>query len=331
MVIYILQAIASHASNYVDYRQNLDELDETFTKESLPILEPGALTEILKLLFNLNQFYPRHVDDFSRSILPILQILSSIQLQDKSLQSPVTQLVNVLLSLNLPGPKLTDSPIATDYTPLFPGNAADATYPKLISILEKEISSSKEEDLDNLVPLVTLLRRVFELAPHDVRWGMQAQLLPSSEERDQPLGKTESLPSRLLRLSTAPTVPRLKEGISSLLFELSDKDAATFVRNVGYGFAAGYLLIHNLPVPDQSSGDLGETVTTVDGQEINPVTGQRRDMEPKAPLPEMTDKEKEREAEKLFVLFERLKATGVMNVVNPVEQAVHEGRFEEID
>ena len=74
--------------------------------------------------------------------------------------------------------------------------------------------------------------------------------------------------------------------------------------------------------------DLGEKMTKVNGQEINPITGQRRDMEPEDALPEMTDEEKEREAEKLFVLFERLKATGVMNVVNPIEQAAREGRLD---
>ena len=72
-------------------------------------------------------------------------------------------------------------------------------------------------------------------------------------------------------------------------------------------------------------------MTNVDGNEINPVTGQRRDMELAVEGPEMTDEEKEREAEKLFVLFERLKATGVVDVVNPVEQARREGRFEEVD
>ncbi len=40
----------------------------------------------------------------------------------------------------------------------------------------------------------------------------------------------------------------------------------------------------------------------------------------------MTEEEKEREAERLFVLFERLKATGVVDVKNPVER-----RFEEVD
>lgn len=101
------------------------------------------------------------------------------------------------------------------------------------------------------------------------------------------------------------------------MFELSDKDATSFVRNVGYGFASGFLMTHDLPMPANAtegwstgeSGenleDIGEKVTSVDGREINPVTGQRRDMEPVDQGPEMTDEEKEREAERLFVLFER--------------------------
>ncbi len=52
--------------------------------------------------------------------------------------------------------------------------------------------------------------------------------------------------------------------------------------------------------------------------------------EPEDDGPEMTEEEKEREAERLFVLFERLKKTGVVDVVNPVEQAMREGRFEEL-
>ena len=246
------------------------------------------------------------------------------------LQQPVIALVNSLLSLDLPGKVLAISQASKESTPLFPESSYE-NCSCLINILSAGVRSSIEEELDGLVPLVTLLRRVYELAPEDVKIEMQAQLLPSNEERAQPLGKSDSLASRLLNLSTAPTVPRLKEGISSFLFELSDKDAATFVRNVGYGFAAGYLMTHNLPLPGNATGDPGEKVTTIDGQEINPITGQRRDMEPEDPLPEMTDEEKEQEAERLFVLFERLKATGVMNVVNPVEQAIDEGRFEEVD
>ena len=82
---------------------------------------------------------------------------------------------------------------------------------------------------------------------------------------------------------------------------------------------------------------------------INPITGQRLDMENTEDTgPPMTDREKEREAERLFVLFERysrsltnpgasiandghrLRATGVVDVENPVTKAYQEGRFEEL-
>jgi len=44
----------------------------------------------------------------------------------------------------------------------------------------------------------------------------------------------------------------------------------------------------------------------------------------------MTEEEKEREAERLFVLFERMRRLGVMQVENPVRRAQQEGRFEEL-
>lgn len=89
-------------------------------------------------------------------------------------------------------------------------------------------------------------------------------------------------------------------------------------------------MTHNIPFAT-NGGPMVEEVTSVDGQEVNPITGQRRDMEPNIVGADMTDEEKEREAERLFVLFERLKATGVVEVVNPIEAAMREGRFEEVD
>jgi Guanine nucleotide exchange factor synembryn len=43
----------------------------------------------------------------------------------------------------------------------------------------------------------------------------------------------------------------------------------------------------------------------------------------------MTDEEKEREAERLFVLFERMEKLGVAQ--NPVRSMQQSGRFEELD
>ena len=42
----------------------------------------------------------------------------------------------------------------------------------------------------------------------------------------------------------------------------------------------------------------------------------------------MNTAEREKETERLFVLFERLKATGVVDVKNPIQQAVESGTLE---
>ncbi len=297
----------------------------------------APLTETLKLLFNLTSFYPHQIPAFNRTISPILVILKNLQLQTPVLQSPTIQLINTLLNLDLLSKEPEDAQNGKSSS-FFPNLDPNINVTRLINILDSAIRTSGEELLETTaIPLITLLRRTYEIAPSNVQTHMQSVLLPSNEERAQPLGKSDTLASCLLRLSTSAVAPNVREGISSLLFETSNKDATSFVRNVGYGFAAGFLMTHNLPVPDNAlkgqsgSEDPGGRITSIDGKEVNPITGQRRDMEPQAPGPEMTDEEKEREAEKLFVLFDRLKATGVVNVVNPVEQALQEGRFEEVD
>ncbi|KAL9605154.1 MAG: hypothetical protein Q9219_000088 [cf. Caloplaca sp. 3 TL-2023] len=319
-----------------------------------------ALSETLKLLFNLSQYYPQHLFELAKSAPNILKILCRIKLATPVLQPPVTYLVNALLNLSVIN---DDKPHKdSDPNPYFPKPDQYCNIDRFITVLDNAVRTYTEEQLEQLAtPLVTLLRKVYGFAPLHIRPHMQTALLPSNSERSQPLGQSNTLASRLLRLSNSPVAPSLRESVSSLLFELSDKDATSFVRNVGYGFAAGFLMTHDLPVPanategwstGQGVGDVGEKLTSVDGKEINPVTGQIKEMEPEVPGEEMTEEEKEREAERLFVLFERygrswgrscslkspmltsskrLKATGVVNVKNPIEQALQEGRFEEVD
>jgi hypothetical protein len=67
--------------------------------------------------------------------------------------------------------------------------------------------------------------------------------------------------------------------------------------------------------------------------DVNPVTGQKVTEEHERAQRElslMTEEEKEREAERLFVLFERMRRLGVVQVENPVGRAQQEGRFEEL-
>lgn len=298
----MFQNIARHSDDYSNLSRN----------ELQAPMNVLALSETLKLLFNLTQYYPQQIGAFSESISHVLNMISHIQLSEPPLQSPLTYLINSLINLNLEN----DTSADPSSNPLFPASDRNSHVTRLVEILDVSIRHYREDKLELLAPpLVTLLRKVYLVAPSSVQNYIQTSLLPSIDERAQPLGQSDSLPSRLLRLSTSPVAPNLRESVSSMLFECSDQDPTTFVRNVGYGFASGFLITHNLAVPhgslraSSSNGDdpedLGERLTHVDGLEINPVTGQRKDKEPAISGPAMTDEEKEIEAEKLFVLFER--------------------------
>jgi hypothetical protein len=211
---------------------------------------------------------------------------------------------------------------------LFPSMNPKGNSEHLINILDAAISHYKSTDLEQLAaPVITLIRKIYGIAPEGVKKYMEFLLLPTDAERNKPLGKSDTLSSRLLKLSTTATTPTLRTSISALMFELSGENSDKFVRNVGYGFAAGFLMSQNMPIPQSANEAFADTES---GAAINPVTGQRLDTEQVDEGPPMTEEEKEQEAERLFVLFERLKKTGVVDVVNPVEQAMREGRFEEL-
>ena len=102
--------------------------------------------------------------------------------------------------------------------------------------------------------------------------------------------------------------------------------AQELTTQIGYGNAAGYLYNHHmLAAPPTTSSSSSSSSAAGAGPAINPITGtiQREREDPTA---DMTQEEKEREAEKLFVLFERLEKAGGME--NPIKKAFHEGKLE---
>jgi hypothetical protein len=270
-------------------------------------MEDMALIESCKLMFNLTHFCPERAWAFSPALPPILMILCKRPISSsKPLEAPIGPLVNSLINLDLEH--------KDNVQVLFPKGTPNVNVDRLMEILEKATRAYADDELEHLVsPVLTLLRKVYELAPKDVQQHMQRHLLPNNEDRKQPLGRGESLSSRLLRLSTNPSTPQVRDSISSLLFELSDKDARNFVQNVGYGFASGFLFQHNVPVPENALEAWSTTdsesshprVSNESSTPINPITGQTLESEPVIDMPEMSQEEKEREAERLFVLFER--------------------------
>lgn len=306
-------------------------------------MEEMALVETLKLVFNVTRFCSQRIDAFAPAIRHIVTLLRSLSIpsQQKPLEPPFGTLVNALMNLHLDTKDAQAS--------LYPADEPAAFAERLVELLDLSTKSYSENELEQTVtPLVCVISGVHEHAPENVREALRKKLLPTEEDRQGVLGQGDSLPARLLRNSTNLVTPELRKVISHLLFDLSNKDAGTFVTNVGYGFASGFLFENKIAVPEsarqgQIAGGAGES-----GRAINPITGQFLDAESVPDLPAMTDEEKEREAERLFVLFERcaycarapplisltrycrLKQLGVMSVENPVAQAVREGRFEQL-
>lgn len=266
-----------------------------------------AMIESLKLLFNVTARKPELSARFTGCVPDLFSILSRQKLPVPPLQVPVNSIINALMNMHI-----TEETCPTE-----------TQIQQLVDILDRSMKAYPEAELDQAAtPLLTLLRKIQESASPDVRKHMGGLLLPDEEARAKPLGQGESLPARLLRLSISPSLMNLRESISALLYELSDSNPTTFIHNVGYGYAAGFLSTHKIEVPESMMR------ADAQGADINPVTGQRLAAESGDSEPEMTDEEKEREAERLFVLFERLKATGVVDVENPVHQAMREGRFD---
>ena len=300
-------------------------------------MQDQALVETSKLMFNITYYYPDQVPEFTPAIEPLISLVMKHPLPSPPLQSPISYLLNALLNLDLSAAdKKTPMGPAPKSSPLFPYSSPESVADRLCSIFNKAIVQMPEHELDQAAaPICTLIRRQYEVAYPQMKEWMRMILLPKARDRDKPLGVGETMAARLLRLSCSPSLPTLRENISGLLFDLSDKDASKFVKNIGYGFASGFLMNNNIEIPSnaaEASSIASDGSTEAGGLEYNPITGQRYSEEEKEGprQPEMTQEEKEKEAERLFVLFERLKATGVVDVKNPVEEAIQSGRFEEL-
>ncbi|KAJ1308320.1 hypothetical protein OPQ81_004031 [Rhizoctonia solani] len=167
-------------------------------------------------------------------------------------------------------------------------------------------------------PIVALITRLVA-ADEGARSRIAAVVLPADMDRSSPLEKRDDFLGRCLRLMTSVYYPTLKDAIGEMLFVLCGSDGSALSAAIGYGNAAGYLYNRGImaPPPASSADD-----------DVNPITGTRE--APSGPsLSDMTDEEKQREAEKLFVLFDRMERMGMAK--NPIREAFQSGKFEELE
>ncbi|KEP49439.1 guanine nucleotide exchange factor synembryn protein [Rhizoctonia solani 123E] len=237
--------------------------------------------------------------------------------------SPLSRALNLLSRKSSPGRK---SPPPT-------GNSALRALSILQSILALHLPGSSDPDdsavrnalkakgvsLDELAsPVAALLTRLVG-GDEGARAKVAAIVLPSDMDRSSALEKRDDFLGRCIRLMTSVYYPTLKDTVGEMLFMLCGSDGQALSAAIGYGNAAGYLYNKGIMAPPPASSA---------GGDVNPITG-TREAQSGPSLSEMTDEEKQREAEKLFVLFDRMERMGMAR--NPIREAFQSGKFENME
>ncbi|KAM0789558.1 hypothetical protein ACM66B_000369 [Microbotryomycetes sp. NB124-2] len=213
--------------------------------------------------------------------------------------------------------------------------------------------TSKVEEI--LSPVLLLLRKVTLLA--EPAFLLKETLLPIDIDRSIPLDRRSDLIGQLIRLTSSIMLSNSAYGASEVIYNLCERNPEKLSQQIGYGNAAGLLQNRGElippPPPDQPpltsanestkdsrsrqhssvGGTRAATAMAEDStsqRAVNPITGAYEDASSaRDDLAQMTDEEKEREAEKLYVLFDRMNRTGVVSTMdNPVDKAKQDGKLE---
>ncbi|KAL7318419.1 hypothetical protein PS15m_001669 [Mucor circinelloides] len=315
--------------------------------QTAPINPLTVTSEALKLLFNLMLVGARSEDAidtnqaFKECLVPILRLIFHVPFAEpQPLVPPHSQAIHALMQFQY----TTIAQVWSEqsewtrqlYSKEDAGDEHGFKYMAntLVNVLDQSIHvliPSGDPDHDGnqsvdatIAPLLLVLVSLAE-GNEASKQAMAKQMLPKEKDRLKPVNEGFSLSAYLIRFMTSTMMPQTRDAACETLFALCDKDASKFTQQVGYGNAVGFLVNKGVAMePPQGSHH--------DTEDVNPITGQYVKEEKLPDLKDMTDEEKEREAERLFVLFERLKKTGIIDVENPIAKAMQEsqGRFEEI-
>ncbi|OXM75967.1 hypothetical protein C364_06519 [Cryptococcus neoformans Bt63] len=212
--------------------------------------------------------------------------------------------------------------------------------------------------LDEILPPLLLLMTRATLGSENVRLWIKEILLPSSLDRSPeagPLVSRKGLLGNILRLMTCAGHTQTRNAAGELMWAVCNGDASHLCVEIGYGNAAGILFQKGLTGPPPAKveeieqhnpsqivkqlaksancrSDARSPVTTVQPATLsststfsaqasrNPITGIENANQAAGDLDEMTQEEKEREAERLFILFDRMEKNPVISMKSGDDQ-----------
>ncbi|XP_071770304.1 chaperone Ric-8B isoform X1 [Centroberyx gerrardi] len=188
----------------------------------------------------------------------------------------------------------------------------------LLDFMEKRIDKQGSNYKEGLTPVLSLMT---EGSRHhrEIRRYIKAQVLPPLKDvKIRPeIGTT--IRNKLVRLMTHVDMG-VKQSAAEFLFVLCKESVDNLLKYTGYGNAAGLLVARGL-----LAGGRGETQYSDDEDSdteeyksakpfINPITGHVEEPMPN-PIEEMTEEQKEYEAQKLVNMFDKLSR---QNLIRPM-------------
>uniref|UniRef100_A0A673AIV8 Synembryn n=1 Tax=Sphaeramia orbicularis TaxID=375764 RepID=A0A673AIV8_9TELE len=182
----------------------------------------------------------------------------------------------------------------------------------LLMFMENRLDSG-DKIKEKLTPVLNLLTESCR-AHRETRQYIRKYILPPLRDASQKPEEGCTVKSRLIRLMTHLDTD-LKHCAADLIFVLCKENVRRFVKYTGYGNAAGLLATRGLlgsGSKSSSSSTQYSSDSDSDTEEyrqvkdrINPVTG-RVEAEQPDPMQGMSEEEKEEEAKRLIMLFNKL-------------------------
>ncbi|KAJ3373838.1 hypothetical protein GGF31_008723 [Allomyces arbusculus] len=326
-ILFLATADSTHVSVVVErgvdhYEPLLDALLSSKESGAGPFTKASALAEVLKTMFNLASHTIQASSLFSDATLAqVARVLADLPpAVPLPMTAPHSHAIHVFMNGDPSGAAWCTVPFAEALVTrlLAPElqicfGAGDAA--SLATLVSHETPAN-----DRLAPLFVLLTRLVDRGGVEVKDALKRLLAPVDLDRSTS-NKSDAPPKTvahaLIRMLTSVEFPALREGAEELLFALFDRDASKLVAYTGFGPAAGFLVNRGLLSGDMLKAAAASAAGTAAAADVNPITGTKD----QAPGPDdwdkMTDEEKEAEAERLFVAFERLNKLGVIKAVDP--------------
>uniref|UniRef100_A0A3B4ZK48 Synembryn n=1 Tax=Stegastes partitus TaxID=144197 RepID=A0A3B4ZK48_9TELE len=283
------------------------------------------VTEILKILFNITYSTHRQEpsEDDAALYRHLVAILRLCLMRKCTLTDDTDELqghtVNLLSALPLQClDVLLMVPLGPD-SKQCQGVNMDCVH-TLLMFMERRLESG-DKVKEKLTPILNLLTESCR-AHRETRHYIRKHILPPLRDVSHRPEEGSTVKNRLVRLMTHLDTD-VKHCAADLIFVLCKENVRRFVKYTGYGNAAGLLATRGLlggqgprtsdaQYSSDSDSDTEEYRQVKD--RINPVTG-RVEVEQPDPMEGMTEEEKEEEAKRLIMLFNKLSRD---NIIQPM-------------